>query len=133
MKKGTLKDKMTSAEFRNYLEKKDQAKDSKFGAIPTETADGQIFQSTLEATYYNRMWVLQKAGEVQTIERQVRYEFIVNGVLVGTYLLDFRVTYTNGTIEHVDCKSQPTKTALYMIKKALMMALYKIEIKEVYN
>lgn len=133
MQKGTLKDSMTAQEFRDYLAKKDRARESKFGAVPTQTADGQKFKSTLEANYYQRLWVQQRAGEIETIEREVRYELVVNGVLVATYYLDFRVKYTDGHIEFVDCKSQPTVTPLYKIKKALMLALFNISIKEVYN
>ena len=133
MQKGTLKDKMTAQEFRDYIGKKDKARESRFGAVPTETADGQKFRSILEADYYNRLWVQQRAGLIETIEREVRYELTVNGVLVATYYLDFRVKYTDGHTEYVDCKSQPTVTPLYKIKKALMLALFNIEIKEVYN
>lgn len=131
--KGTLKDKMTSAEFREYLAKKDRAKSSKFGAIPTETADGQKFKSTLEADFYNRQWVRQRVGEVLLIEREIRYEFVVNGVYINSYFLDFRITEADGSIRYVDCKSQPTKTPLYLMKKALMKALFEIEIEEIFE
>lgn len=124
---------MNPAEFREFMAKRNQAAVSKFRAIPTETADGQKFKSELEANFYNRMWVLQRAGEVQTIEREVRYELVVNGVFVAAYLLDFRITYTGGRIRFIDCKSQPTKTPLYMMKKKLMLALYGIEIEEVFE
>ena len=133
MEKGTLKDQMTAAQFRDYLAKKDRARESKFGAVPTETADGQKFKSILEADYYNRLWVQKRAGEIETIEREVRYELIVNGIMIATYFLDFRVKYTDGHTEYVDCKSQPTVTPLYKMKRALMLALFNIEIKEVYK
>lgn len=124
---------MTLQEFRNYMEKRNNAQYSKFKAIPTETADGQKFKSQLEATYYTRLIMLTKAGEVTLIEREVRYELIVNGVFLAAYMMDFRVTYTDGHIEYVDCKSTATKTPLYMIKKGLMLALYGIELKEVFE
>lgn len=133
MEKGTLKDKMNPQEWKEYMAKKNAARQSMFKAIPTQTADGQKFKSILESAFYNRMWVLQKAGEVQLIEREVRYELIVNGVFLAAYLLDFRITYTDGRIEYVDCKSTATKTPLYMIKKGLMLALYGIELKEVFE
>lgn len=133
MEKGTLKDKMNPQEWKEYMAKKNAARQSMFKAIPTQTADGQKFKSILESAFYNRMWVLQKAGEVQLIEREVRYELIVNGVFLAAYLLDFRITYTDGRIEYVDCKSTATKTPIYMIKKGLMLALYGIELKEVFE
>lgn len=133
MAKGELKDKMTPVEFREYMYKQNRAKDSKFKAIPTTTADGQVFKSILESAFYNRMWVLQRAGEVKLIEREVRYELIVNGVFIAAYMLDFRITYSDGRIEYVDCKSTATKTPLYLMKKQLMLALYGISLKEVFE
>lgn len=133
MQKGTVKDKMNVAEFRDYLAKKDKAKDSKFKAIPTETADGQKFKSMLEAHFYQRCWVRQRAGEITLIEREVRYELVVNGVFIAAYMMDFRLTLADGSIEYIDCKSTATKTPLYLMKKALMLALYGIEIKEVFE
>lgn len=130
---GELKNKMNVEQFREYLAKKDRAQDSKYKAIPTETADGQKFRSQLEADYYNRMWVLQRAGQVTKIEREVRYELIVNGVFICAYLLDFKITYADGHVDHVDCKSAPTMTALYRVKKQLMKALHEIDLIEVFE
>lgn len=133
MAKGELKDKMSSQEFREYLGKVERAKDSMFKAIPTTTGDGQKFKSILESTFYKRMWTLQQVGEVVKIEREIRFELIVNGVFIAAYMLDFRITYSDGRVECIDCKSAPTATLLYKMKKQLMLALYGIEIKEVYN
>lgn len=133
MAKGELKDKMTPAEYRDFMEKRKKAESSKYKAIPTETADGQKFKSMLEANFYNRQWVLMKAGEVVKIEREVRYELVVNGIFIAAYLLDFRITMLNGRIRYIDCKSIPTKTPLYLMKKQLMLALYGIEIEEVFE
>lgn len=131
--KGELKQQMTAAEFRDFLAKKEAGKTSKYKAIPTETADGQKFKSTLEADYYKRCWTLQQIGEVTQIEREVRYELVVNGVFIAAYHMDFRVTYKDGRVEHVDCKSEPTITALYKVKRALMKALYDIDLIEVFE
>jgi hypothetical protein len=133
MARGELKDKMNAQEFREFMDKRNQAAVSKFKAIPTQTADGQKFKSILESAYYNRQWVRQRAGEVEKIEREVRYELIVNGVFIAAYMLDFRITETGGNILYIDCKSQPTKTPLYMMKKQLMLALYGIQIQEVFE
>ncbi len=133
MKKGELKDKMNVQEFRDYLAKKEAGKTSLYKAIPTQTGDGQKFKSILESEYYKRCWVLLQSGEVVKIEREVRYELIVNGILIASYDLDFRITYATGVIEYVDCKSTATKTPLYMMKKKLMKALHDIELKEVFE
>lgn len=123
----------TAQDWRDYQAKQDKARDSRYGAVPTTTADGRNFPSHLQAMYYNRCLVLQKAGEIETIEHEVWFEFVVNGVFVGRYRLDFRVTYADGRVDHVDTKSKPTLTAMYLLKKALMLACHGIEVREVYE
>jgi len=124
---------MTATEFRLYWKKREAASQSKYRAIPTTSSDGQNFRSHLEATYYNRLKLLQAAGVLTRFEREVRFEMIVNGFLVCAYVCDFILYYSDGTVEHVDCKSQPTKTPVYVIKKKLMKACHGIEIKEVFE
>lgn len=128
-----MTERMTAAEFQAYHKKQEKARESRYGAIPTQTSDGKKFDSHVEAMYYNRCLVLEKAGEIAKIELKVRFEFWVNGVLITTYELDFRITYPDGRVEHVDTKSKPTLTPLYKIKKALMLAVHGIELKEVYE
>jgi hypothetical protein len=131
--KGELKDKMNAAEFREYWKKQEAAKGSKFGAIRTQTADGQKFDSKLEATFYNRHRLLLQQGELLKMERQVRFEFIINGVFVTSYKVDFILHWKDGRVQHIDCKSQPTQTEAYRIRKLLMRAVYGIEITEAYE
>lgn len=127
-----MTDKMSAAEFREYLQKQEKARDSKYGGVPTQTADGQKFRSHVEAAFYNKMLLLQRAGEVTLIEREVRYEFIVDGVFITWYMLDFRITYADGRIEYVDTKSSATMTPLFRIKCQLMKALYQIDVLAVF-
>lgn len=133
MAKGELKDKMNSEEFREYWKKREAAKDSKYKAIPTQTSDGQKFRSHLEATFYNRIKLLHQQGDVIKFDREVRFEIIVNGVFICAYLCDFVVHWKDGRVEHIDCKSQPTMTPVYSLKKKLMQAVHGIELVEVYN
>lgn len=126
-------DRMNAAEFQEWWKKREAAKDSKYGAIPTQTADGSKFKSELEATYYNRALVLQQAGEILLIEQVVRFELVVNGYFVCEYELDFRITYADGRVEHVDVKSKPTVTPLYRLKKKLMFACHGITLVEWYG
>lgn len=124
---------MNAKEFQEWWNKREAARDSKFGAIPTETADGAKFQSELEATYYNRALVLKAAGEIALIERSVRFEITVNGYFVCEYVLDFRITYSDGRVECVDVKSKPTLTPIYRLKKKLVFACHGIELVEWYG
>jgi len=125
-------DVMNPEQFREFMAKREAGRTSKYKAIPTETQDGQKFKSELEARYYGRCLILQKAGQIDKIEREVRYELVVNGVFIASYMMDFRITYSNGSIDYIDCKSDATLTPLYKMKKLLMLALYGIELKEVF-
>lgn len=133
MAKGSLKDNMTAAEFQNYWKKREAAKTSKYKAIPTETSDGQKFRSHLEATFYGRLKLLQMNGEILKFEREVRFEFQIGEIYIGAYVCDFIIYWKDGSIEHVDCKSDATVTPLYKIKKQLMLAIHKIDLHEVYK
>lgn len=133
MSKGELKDKMTPQEFRDYLAKVEAGKLSKYKAIPTTSSDGQQFRSKLEATYCNRLKLLQLQGDLLKFEREVRFELVVNGVFVCAYVCDFILYWKDGRVEHIDCKSQATMTPIYSIKKKLMKAVHDIDLKEVFE
>ena len=128
-----MTDKMSSEEYREFIRKQDAARQSRYKNIPTQTADGQKCRSRHEARFYNMCLVRQKAGEIKKIEREVRYEFVVNGIFICSYDLDFRLTMADDTIEYIDTKSDGTITQLYRIKKQLMMACHGIELKEYYE
>jgi hypothetical protein len=126
-------EKMTAAEYRALIEKQNRAREhGKFHNVPTMTVDGLQMKSVHEATFYNKQYWLMKAGEVAKIEVYVRYELIVNNVFISTYELDFRITYPDGRVRHVDTKSQPTMTPLYRVKKQLMLACHGIALEEVF-
>jgi Protein of unknown function (DUF1064) len=132
MKTDKHKDKMSAAEFQEYLRKQEAGRNSKYGGIPTETRDGQKFQSHHEANYYNTLLLRKVAKEIVDFKRQVRFELIVNGVFICEYILDFEVLYPDGHVEHIDTKSTATLTPIYRLKKKLMKALYNIDIIDVF-
>ena len=104
---------------------------NKFGAVKT-TVDGERFDSKHEAARWRELVLLQRAGEIQCLERQVRYLLVVNGVQVTSYRPDFCyvVTATGEAITE-DAKAGPTKTEAYLIRRKLMQALHSIVITEV--
>jgi len=102
---------------------------SKYKNIKVEV-DGFKFDSKAEARYYGILKMRKLAGELD-FERQVKYDLVVNGVLIGSYIADF-VLNIKGKKEVVDVKSAMTKKLpVYRIKKKLMLAVYGIEIIEV--
>lgn len=108
---------------------------SKYNVAPKKERiyKGKVYESKLEKNYRGRLELLKKAtlekNRVVDIEEQVPFPFIVNGVKVCTYLLDFKVTYADGRIDHIDVKG--VITDVYRIKRSLMLACYGIKIKEV--
>jgi hypothetical protein len=61
---------------------------SKYRAIKTEV-DGIVFASKKEATRYGELRLLQRAGKIEGLTCQPKYELIVNGKKVGRYTADF--------------------------------------------
>lgn len=102
---------------------------NKFHAIRTEV-DGRMFDSKREAAVYQDLRQLEQGGYISDLRCQVKYDFVVNGIACGGYVADF-VYLEDGMTIVADVKSGPTKTAVYRLKKKLMLALYGIEIKEI--
>ena len=94
----------------------------KFGAISCER-DGKKFPSKLERRYYDKLKILQKAGEVLFFLRQISFD------LPGKvrYVCDFQVFYSNGEISFVDTKGKDT--ALSQTKRKMVEDLYPITIE----
>lgn len=119
---------------------------SKYGAEKTRIGD-EVFDSKKEARRYQELLLLQKAGKIAGLDRQVKYEIIPEhrepdtigprggrkkGKIIEAaryYVADF-VYYDSETAELVveDCKGYRTDT--YKLKKALMLDRYGIRIKE---
>lgn len=104
------------------------------------TVDGITFDSMLEARYYQRLRLLQKAGVVKEIKLQVPFILQpsfrrLTGQLVRDikYVADFVVTYSDGRQQVVDTKG--VQTAVYKIKKKMLLYQYPdidfVEVKEV--
>jgi hypothetical protein len=93
---------------------------------------GIQFDSRKEADRYQELLLLERAGEIRSIELQPRYDLTVNGHKCGFYRGDFRYEVVEtGTVILEDVKSPVTRTAVYMLKKKLVKALYGVEIREV--
>lgn len=103
-------------------------KKNKYNARRT-TLDGITFHSAKEAARYQDLQLLAAAGEIENLELQVPYELEINGVLITTYVADFRyLDAQTGEIVVEDAKGKPTRE--YEIKRNLMLALLGITILE---
>lgn len=105
---------------------------NKYGNKITEY-NGKKYHSKKEADYAVELDMLlsarNDAQRVVKYETQVKYRLEVNGVLIASYILDFKVWYADGRVEYVDVKG--VRTPVYAMKCKLMEAIHGIIIKEI--
>ena len=102
---------------------------SKYRNVKT-VVDNIKFDSKKEAKRWFDLNMLQKAGVINSLERQKKFKLDVNGQLICTYIADF--TYGEGGEFIVEDVKSPASKKLpaYRLKKKLMLAIYGIEILE---
>ena len=99
----------------------------KYGAQRTE-ADGLWFDSKKEARRYTDLKFMERIGEIQSLQLQMKFPLSVAGVVIGRYVADF-VYFQDGKRVVEDVKGM--KTDMYRWKKKHMQAEYGITIREV--
>lgn len=100
----------------------------KYGNQPT-VVDGVRFDSKAEANRWGNLQLMQAAGEISNLKRQVRFEIHVGGYHICDYIAD--ATYVrDGQYVVEDTKSKATRTPVYRLKRKLMRAVYQIEVLE---
>lgn len=101
---------------------------NKYKARKTEV-DGIIFDSKHEAEVYLKLKEREQNGEINDLQRQVKFELIpkIGKQRPCTYVADFTY-YEKYKFMVVDAKG--IKTDVYKIKKKLMRWLNNIEIIE---
>lgn len=104
----------------------------KYSNAPSTNDQGESFQSKLEMRRWQELTILQKAGEISELERQVTYRLDVNGYHIAKYIADAVYKDKNGNLIVEDTKSVATATPTYKLKKRLMKAIHGIDILEVY-
>ena len=110
---------------------------NKYGNRKTWVGD-QCFDSKREANRWVELVLMQKAGEIRNLERQVPYELIpevrdeTTGKVIQrniVYKADFVYQDRDGSLVVEDAKGCRTKE--YLIKKKLMLWRNGIRIREV--
>lgn len=98
------------------------------------TIDGEVFDSQKEARRYRELALLERAGQISDLKRQVKYELIptqrIGGKVVEkscVYIADFVYTENGETVVE-DTKG--FKTPEYRIKKKLLLYVHGIQIRE---
>ena len=124
---------------------------SKYRAKKTEV-DGIMFDSKKEAQRYQQLKLMEKAGVICNLNRQVKYELVpaqyINGKLVEravTYTSDFEydelikarqrtvMVYDGASVigKHIVEDVKGVRTDVYKIKRKLMLHKFGIRIREV--
>ena len=94
--------------------------------------DGMVFDSKKEASRFRELQLLEKAGKIQNLQTQVKFELIPKqeGERATNYIADF-MYQENGKTVVEDVKSEITrKNPEYIIKRKLMLYRYEIRIQE---
>ena len=94
--------------------------------------DGYSFDSLSEARRYGELKIEEMAGIIANLEVHKPFGLDVNGVHICDYESDFTY-HRDGKLVVEDVKSKATVTYAYRIKKKLMLAVFGIEIQEVYD
>ena len=123
---------------------------SKYYNAKTRALDGSVFDSHKEARRWDELLLLQRAGKISDLQRQVRYELIPaqyetyeryskNGQRLkdGARLLERKVEYVADFVytiadtgENIVEDTKGIKTKDYILKRKLMLAVHGIRIKE---
>lgn len=110
---------------------------NKYGARKLTAPDGQVFDSVKEYHQWGCLKLLERAGKISDLKRQVKYVLIPaqkdqTGRVVEreiSYIADFEyVDLERGVKVVEDVKGY--KTEVYRIKKKLMLWVHGIRIKE---
>lgn len=99
---------------------------NKFRAKKTEFM-GMKFDSKWEAERYGQLWKLQEAGEIRDLDRQVRFNIVINDQKICAYIADYTYYDSENTFIVEDAKG--VETDVFRLKKKLMKAVNDIDIK----
>jgi hypothetical protein len=103
---------------------------NKYNAKKTEFM-GFKFDSKWEAERYGQLASMALAGVVKDLERQVKYEIVVNNYKICRYVADFAYTliHEDGTEEKIVEDAKGVQTTDFKLKMKLMKAVFNIDIK----
>lgn len=91
-------------------------------------AQGIVHDSKAEMRRWGELKLLERSCKISDLRRQVRFDIVVNGYMICSYLADFAYCEDGATVVE-DVKG--CKTPIYQLKKKLMRAVLGIEIREI--
>ena len=126
-----LKSPPNAGDLSNRMVEDGSPSPSKMHNVKTKV-DGITFDSLDEAARYGELKIEERAGLITELKVHKPYRLVVNGIHICNYEADF--TYQReGKLVVEDVKSPGTITYAYRIKKKLMLAIYGIQIQEVFQ
>lgn len=81
---------------------------NKFGAVAV-VVDGVRFDSKIEARRWEDLRIMERAGEISNLRRQVRFSLDVGTTTIGHYVADFVYHLPNGERIIEDVKGHQTE------------------------
>ena len=102
---------------------------NKYHAKKIKTPDG-TFDSKAEYRRWCDLKLLEKAGEISHLKRQVPFKIAVRDEHICTYICDFAYV-PKGDCAAIFEDVKGVKTPVYRLKRKLMSAVHGIEITEV--
>ena len=92
---------------------------------------GYKVDSKWEAERYGQLSSMALAGVVRDLERQVKYEIVVNNYKICNYIADFVyiLVHENGKEEKIVEDAKGVQTTDFKLKMKLVKALFDIDIK----
>ena len=119
---------MTAAEFKARALKKE----CRIKNVRRKVVNGIEFDSTREARRHQDLMLMQQAGQITGLRRQVPFAIEINGVHVCVWIADFVYWQQDKSGRNVkrveDCKGW--KTDVYKLKKKMVEAYYGFRIIE---
>lgn len=103
---------------------------NKYGARKVKAPNGEVFDSQKEYQRWCVLKLLERAGKISGLKRQVTFELIPkqDGERACSYVADFVYCDADGNTVIEDCKG--FRTDAYKIKRKLFLYRYGIKIKE---
>ncbi len=83
-----------------------------------------------EAERWGELSAMQRAGVVKDLERQVRYNLVINDQKICAYIADFRYKLVdeNGFEKEIVEDAKGVETAEFKLKKKMMKAILGIDV-----
>tara|TARA_R110000803_G_scaffold79132_1_gene144630 strand:+ start:25 stop:381 length:357 start_codon:yes stop_codon:yes gene_type:complete len=105
-------------------------KRNKFGAKKTEFM-GMKFDSKWEAERYGQLYLKFERGEIEELDRQIRFNILVNDQKICAYVADYTYYETdeNGERQYIVEDAKGVETPEFKLKKKLMLAANGIDIR----